>query len=149
MLILIPWFHPAYKAGGPIQSVAGLVKHLATDGLSFNIICSNKDMDGIVLNVPTNEWVKYSDTCTVWYSTDDNIVPVLKNEIAKQPGAILYIVGIYDWAYNVKPLLFVKGVKKIVSVRGMLHPGALTQKTFKKNAFLFFPFASSKKMPAK
>jgi len=89
------------------------------------------------MDVQVNEWVKYNDNTQVWYSADDNILPVLKNEIAKQQDAVLYIVGIYDWVYNIKPLLFLKGVKKIISVRGMLHPGALTQKAFKKKAFLF------------
>ena len=27
--ILIPWFQPAYKAGGPIQSIANMVKGLS------------------------------------------------------------------------------------------------------------------------
>ena len=94
-------------------------------------------MDGTVLGVPVNEWVNYSNNTQVWYSADNNILPVIKNEMAKQQDAVLYIVGIYDWVYNIKPLLFLKGVKKIISVRGMLHPGALTQKSFKKKAFLF------------
>ncbi len=137
IFIIIPWFHPAFKAGGPIQSIAGLVKHLASEELSFNIVCSNKDMDETVLDVPANVWVKYNDGTQVWYSADDNIVPVIKREMIKQQDAVLYIVGIYDWAYNIKPLLFLKGVKKIISVRGMFHPGALTQKPLKKKLFLF------------
>ena len=119
------------------MKLINIVLARASEGLSFNIICSNKDMDGTVLGVPVNEWVNYSNNTQVWYSADDNIVPVIKNEMAKQQDAVLYIVGIYDWVYNIKPLLFLKGVKKIISVRGMLHPGALTQKSFKKKAFLF------------
>ena len=90
-----------------------------------------------MLDVPVNEWVQHNEGTQVWYSADNNILPVIKNEIAKQPTAVLYIVGIYDWAYNINPLLFVKGVKKIISVRGMLHPGALSQKPLKKKLFLF------------
>lgn len=93
-------------------------------------------MDGSILPVPINEWVNYSDNCAVWYSDAADIMPVLKKETVKQQPAFLYIIGIYDWQYNIKPLLFIKGVKKIVSVRGMLHPGALTQKTLKKKIFL-------------
>ncbi len=117
--------------------MAGMVKHLAGEQIEFYIFCSNKDLDETVLDVPANVWVKYSDACDVWYSADDNILPVIKREMIKQQDAVLYIVGIYDWAYNIKPLLFLKGIKKIISVRGMFHPGALLQKPVKKNCFSF------------
>jgi len=140
--ILIPWFLPAYKAGGPIQSIANLVNQLAVGSLQleneayqFKIICSNKDLDGSLLTtVEYDRWVGYSANTEVWYSSKDNITEALKHEHRKD--AVLFIVGIYSWAYNLKPLLFYKGVKKIISVRGMLHPGALSQKSFKKKIYL-------------
>ena len=96
IFILIPWFHPAYKAGGPIQSVANMVNglreacgangeefrrseilpvaectvnrfaqqtdvcstqddktkkddSLRSDNFQFKIFCSNKDLDGGIL----------------------------------------------------------------------------------------------------
>ena len=177
--ILIPWFQPAYKAGGPIQSVANMVKQLAVGegqravgsgqeavgseqlpvgggqfavgngAFEFKIFCSNKDLDGsIVQGVAFDEWVPLKPVLAmtgsfatlrtkVWYSSANNILPVLKQEIKKEKPDYLFITGIYDWQYNLKPLLFCKGVKKIISVRGMLHPGALSQKGFKKKVYLW------------
>ena len=147
--ISIPWFLPAYKAGGPIQSIANLVNQLAvgsgqfaagslqlaSEPCQFKVLCSNKDLDGTVLvGVEYDSWVRYSSNTEVWYSSKENITEVLNNELKKD--AVLFIVGIYSWAYNLKPLLFCKGVKKIISVRGMLHPGALSQKSFKKKIYL-------------
>lgn len=151
--ILIPWFHPAYKAGGPIQSVANMVKHLAVGSgqeavsseqlavgngeMEFKIFCSNKDLDGsIIKGVAFDAWVPYNANTNIWYSSTNIILPVLKQQIKKEKPDYLFIVGIYDWQYNFKPLLFCKGVKKIISVRGMLHAGALSQKGFKKKIYL-------------
>lgn len=161
IFITIPWFQPAYKAGGPIQSVANMVKQLAVssgqsavssgqptgscgwavgnDAMEFKIFCSNKDLDGSLLQgVAFDEWVPYNAHTKVWYSSNNNILPVLQEEIQKEKSSYLFITGIYDWQFNAKPLLFCKGVKKIVSVRGMLHPGALSQKSFKKKIYLGF-----------
>jgi glycosyltransferase involved in cell wall biosynthesis len=161
---VIPWFHPAYKAGGPIQSIANLVEQMAvgsrheavsseqsaagtflqtqddTEGGEndeFNIFCSNKDLDGSFLqSVFFDEWVTYNSNTKVWYASNNNILPALQDEIKLEKPDHLFIVGLYDWQFNFKPLLFCKGVKKIVSVRGMLHPGALSQKSFKKKIYL-------------
>lgn len=136
IFVLIPWFSPAYKAGGPIQSVAGMIKHLASSDMMFYIFCSNKDLDAKNISVTADEWVSFSENCKVWYSSTDNILPVLKKEISKHQPKHIFINGLYSWQYNIKPILFVKGVNKIISVRGMLHPGALSQKTIKKRFFL-------------
>ena len=94
-------------------------------------------MDGsIIKDVAFDAWVPYNANTNIWYSSTNIILPVLKQEIKKEKPDYLFIVGIYDWQYNFKPLLFCKGIKKIISVRGMLHPGALSQKGFKKKIYL-------------
>jgi glycosyltransferase involved in cell wall biosynthesis len=103
----------------------------------FKIFCSNKDLDGSFLQgVAFDEWVPYNAHTKVWYSSSGIILPVLQQQIKKEKPDHLFITGIYDWQFNGKPLLFCRGVKKIVSVRGMLHPGALSQKGFKKKIYL-------------
>lgn len=136
IFVLIPWFNPAFKAGGPIRSVEGMIKHLSGNGKMFYVFCSNKDVDAKSIAVPADEWVSFSDNCKVWYSSNNNILPLLKKEIIEQQPRYLFINGLYNWQYNIKPILFVKGVNKIISVRGMLHPGALSQKAIKKRFFL-------------
>ena len=150
IFIIYDYFHPAYKAGGPIQSIANMVwamgncangqsteKNVKQPGYSFRIFCSNKDLDGsLITGVPFDVWVDYNACTKVWYSSNDNILLPLQAAIKNDKPDCLFINGIYSWAYNVKPLLICKGVKKIVSVRGMLHPGALSQKSFKKKIYL-------------
>ncbi|MCB0707900.1 MAG: glycosyltransferase [Chitinophagaceae bacterium] len=136
IFILIPWFSPAFKAGGPIRSVEGMIKQLSGNGKMFYVFCSNKDLDANNIAVPANEWVCFSDNCKVWYSSNNNILPLLKKEISLQQPNHIFINGLYNWQYNIKPILFIKGINKIISVRGMLHPGALSQKAIKKRFFL-------------
>jgi glycosyltransferase involved in cell wall biosynthesis len=137
IFILIPWFHPAYKAGGPIQSIANMVNQY-TANITYKIFCSNIDLDGTVLNVPINTWVKHNESTEVFYTSIKlSSLVFLKREIKNQGADILFINGIYSWYFNLLPLLFCKVPRKIISVRGMLHPGALSQKKAKKHLYLF------------
>ncbi len=138
IFILIPWFSPAFKAGGPIQSIANLVDTMgAAEEMEFYIFCGNKDLDGTVLHtVAHDQWVIYNENTKVWYSSQAAILPVLLREIKIHSPAVLYINGIFSWHYTLKPLLYTKNIQKIVAARGMLNPGALSQKSFKKKIYL-------------
>jgi glycosyltransferase involved in cell wall biosynthesis len=48
------------------------------------------------------------------------------------------MVGLFSWHFTLVPLLFTKVPNKILSVRGMLHPGALGQKSWKKQLYIRF-----------
>ncbi|MEO6539130.1 MAG: glycosyltransferase [Ferruginibacter sp.] len=136
VFITIPWFHPAYKAGGPIQSIANLVNNF-TEAVEYRIFCSNTDLDKMPMaNIETGKWVPYNSHTQVWYAGTHKRSEILLEEVKKIRPDILYIIGLYDWHFNMVPLLFCKTLKKIVSVRGMLHPGAMSQKAFKKKIYL-------------
>src|SRR5258705_6747772 len=114
-----------------------MVEQLGNELIQFKIFCGNKDLDGSVLtNVQFNKWVRYAGNTEVRYASKNNLIPVIQQEIKKDPPAYLFIMGIYSWRFNFKPMLYCNGVKKIISVRGMLHPEALAQKSFKKKIYL-------------
>lgn len=136
VFISVDWFLPAYKAGGPIQSIANMVEQYTTN-ISYKIFCSNNDLDGTVLAVPVNTWVRYNENTEVFYTAKNaRSLTLLINEIKKATPHILFINGIYSWFFNLAPLLLSKVPRKIISARGMLHPGALSQKKFKKKIYL-------------
>lgn len=62
-------------------------------------------------------------------------IRILQNEIKTINPDVLFINDIYSWHFSLIPLLFYKASIKIVSARGMLHPGALSQKYFKKKVY--------------
>lgn len=98
--------------------------------IPVTVVCSNRDVDGSQLDVQQDRWTSF-ENIPVYYSSKG--YKNFKAQLAAD--STLFINGIYSLQYNFFPLLFFKG-RKIVSVRGMLHPGALSQKTFKKKIYL-------------
>ena len=136
IFISIPWFLPAFRAGGPIQSIANLVKEFKED-VEYFIFCGDTDLNGGELeNITTDKWVHYNDYTRVWYSDPRKRSDNMVKEVEEIKPDILYIIGLFSWHFNIVPLLFCKTPKKILSVRGMLHPGALSQKKWKKKIYL-------------
>ncbi|MDQ2719761.1 MAG: glycosyltransferase [Bacteroidota bacterium] len=136
IFITIPWFVPAFRAGGPVQSVANLVKEFH-EGVEYFIICQDVDLNGAVLeNIVPDHWVQYNDHTKVLYSTPGKISDTIVKETEAQKPDILFIIGLFSWHFNIVPMMFCKVPEKILSTRGMLHPGALTQKKWKKKIYL-------------
>ena len=136
VFITIPWFLPAFRAGVPIQSVANLIENFTVD-IEYRIFCANEDLNGEPLTgIVKNVWTSYNNYTKVWYAENENLSDVLCKEVANIKPDVLYIIGLFSWHYNIVPMLFCKANKKIISLRGMLHPGALSQKKIKKRLFL-------------
>ena len=136
VFITIPWFLPAYRAGGPIQSIDHLVTNFS-ENVEYRIFCGATDLNGESLTgIAKNEWTVYNAYTKVWYAEKDNLSDTVCKEIVTMQPGVLYIVGLFSWHFNIVPLLFCQVARKIISVRGMLHPGALSQKKLKKRLFL-------------
>ena len=136
IFICIPWFHPAFRAGGPVQSISNMVHEMNRD-IDFYIFCANTDLNNTTLdNIEINKWIPYNEHTMVWYAGPENRSEAILKQATFIKPDILYIIGIFSWHFNIVPLIFSSVEKKIVSVRGMLHPGALSQKKWKKKIFL-------------
>jgi glycosyltransferase involved in cell wall biosynthesis len=136
IFITIPWFLPAFRAGGPIQSVANLVREFNED-VEFYIFCGDTDLNGVPLRAITaGKWISYNDHTKVWYASKEKLSDNLTRQVDLTKPDILYVIGIFSWHFNVVPIVFCKVPKTILSARGMLHPGALSQKRWKKKIFL-------------
>jgi glycosyltransferase involved in cell wall biosynthesis len=118
----------------------------------FFVFCSaydyaeNKIMDNIIID----KWVDWKSKAKIFYNSSQgtgisNFFTRIYNEINPD---VIFINGLYSFSYNIKPLiaahLFIRNhnqSKLILSPRGMLHPGALSQKRLKKKLFfLVFKF---------
>ncbi len=138
IFISIPWFTPAYKAGGPIQSILNLVNREIA-GVEYFVFTSNRDLDQSRLEgIEANNWYQFNDQTKVFYSKRVGRADVLMAQVKLVQPDILYSVGVFDWHFNIIALFFCRAPKKILSARGMLHTAALKQKAFKKNLFLSF-----------
>ncbi|NTS43795.1 glycosyltransferase [Flavisolibacter sp. BT320] len=127
--IFIPWFLPAYKAGGPIQTVANLVA-VPVEGLRYRVVTSNSDWDGSTLEVQTDRWIPFNRWTEVYYTS-----ATTGKDLFNRREEVFFLNGMYSWPFVLKPLLFGRARKMILSPRGMLLPGALAQKGLKKRLY--------------
>ncbi len=87
-------------------------------------------------SIETGKWTNYNDYTKVWYAAKGRTSQQLTRQVEVVQPDVLFIVGLYSWYFTMVPLLFCKAPLKILSARGMLHPGALSQKSSKKRMYL-------------
>jgi glycosyltransferase involved in cell wall biosynthesis len=137
IVILYDYFLPAFKAGGPIQSIANLIRNLDTQ-FEIYVISSNLDLGcDIPLDVETNTWQDFENgKANVIYLTKENItISHIKKIIKEISPDKIFVNGIYSIPFSIAPAYYFSNIA-IIHVRGMLHPGALDQKAIKKKIFL-------------
>lgn len=142
LLIAYDYFHPAWRAGGIIRSLVSLVDQMAGSA-RVHVVCRHGDLgvQGGLPGVPAGRWVPYGEgKALVYYAAErqaslDWWVQVMQ---ALQPDMV-YVNGMFSWAFNVLPLLAAKRYGKAevcLAPRGMLQEGALAQKAVKKRVFM-------------
>lgn len=137
ILLLYDYFTPAYKAGGPIQSLNNLVAYLKND-FRFSVVTGayDKGESRVLNNIKTNEWNAWDNDTEIFYWTPSIFKLGILLRLLRKPGYdVVYINGLYSPYFSILPLFFCKQ-KIILAPRGMLHAGALSQKTGKKKFFL-------------
>src|SRR5690242_21702993 len=103
IFITIPWFVPAFRAGGPVQSVANLVSEF-NEGVEYYIYCGDTDLNGAELeNIRTNEWVPYNEWTRVWNPQREKRTDTLFKFAKKINPKILFIIGIFRWTSTMFP----------------------------------------------
>lgn len=147
IFILIDNFYPAYKGGGPIQSITNLILSLENE-YNVYVITSAYDlrskiiMPGIKPNTWNNVLLPQSKkTIMVWYGEKVNPdYRAFKKLILEKKPDFVYMNGIFSYSLFLAPLLTIKNLhtkpKLIICPRGMLQKGALADKSFKKKIYL-------------
>ncbi len=142
ILILIDWYLPGYKAGGPIRSVANMIEHLSND-YKFWIITRNHDyLDKQPYeNIVSDKWIKVVDNQNIIYLSEKSVsIKTIKTLIKNTKFDTIYINGIYSFYFSILPLITankINDVKIVVASRGMLSPNSLKIKKLRKKLFLF------------
>ncbi len=143
LLIVYDYFYPAYKAGGPIQSLVNLSIALQ-DKFEIAVFTGAFDLHSgePMKHLITNEWssVKLPGQTTpikVWYagSHQPNLQTCKDLKKDFKPDAI-YLNGIFSLRFLVFPLIAFKDTSIVICPRGMLQSGALAGKSFKKKIYL-------------
>jgi glycosyltransferase involved in cell wall biosynthesis len=147
ILILNENFYPAFKGGGPIQSITNLIISLENE-YNFCVVTSAYDLHSkdILPGIKPNTWEKVllpqsKKTLMVWYGEKGKPgYSTFKKLIQEQKTDIVYMNGIFSYNLFLIPLLAIKSLtakpKIIICPRGMLQEGALESKSFKKKTYL-------------
>lgn len=143
LLIMYDYFYPAYKAGGPIQSLTNLVYSLQDD-LDIFVLTGAYDLNSDQLPdvVKINGWcdVKLPGSTArvkVWYAGRGGPgAGTIKRIIEDVKPCAVYLNGMFSYKFVLIPLLTIKNARIILCPRGMLQMGALAGKSFKKRLFL-------------
>lgn len=142
ILIFVEWYLPGYKAGGPIRSVANIVNSLKED-FNFYIVTSDRDINEAdpYEGIASNRWME-KDGYYVAYLDNNNVRQFVKVALKSMQFAAIYFNGIFSKEFTLMPMRLIRNLevksKVIVAPRGMLGPGALRIKPFKKKVFLSF-----------
>ena len=106
VLICIDWFLPAYKAGGPIQSISNMVNHLKNH-IEFWIFTSNYDIDK-KLDINKNDlnrWIK-KDGFYIRYSDKTSFKFYEFRQLMKSNNFdIIYMNSLFSINFTLIPLL--------------------------------------------
>jgi glycosyltransferase involved in cell wall biosynthesis len=138
VLIVYSHFSPAFKGGGPVQSLVNLVDAL-NSSFKFFVFCSAYDMgETSTLNgITPDTWNNHGNNVQVFYASH-SVLSQLKKCIDTVSPDIIYSNGIFLPVYNAWTMWYArrKNIRIIVAPRGMLQSGALALKSFKKNIYL-------------
>jgi glycosyltransferase involved in cell wall biosynthesis len=140
VLVLIDWYKPFYKAGGPVRSLVNLVDHLH-DEVDFYIVTGDRDYtaSSAPADLPKDQWTTQDKGERVWYASPEGCsVRIWKGMLTELPWDVIYINGMWSPWRTLLPLWLLRGSKqrRIVAVRGMLATGVMQQKNTLKRAIL-------------
>ncbi len=145
LLIVYDNFYPAYKAGGPIQSLNNLVLsmqkkiEIAVFTSGYDLITS-QPVDEIKTDVWSQIYLPESDAVVnVWYAGINKTGrQAFTRCLEEVEPYVVYLNGIFSFRYVIIPLFCIKRkkIKLVVCPRGMLQTGALAGKSLKKKIYL-------------
>ena len=144
ILIIVDWFAPGYKAGGPIQSCVNLSFALK-DFYDVYVFTSDTDHGETApyKDIPPDQWITNIDPAIKIYYAKRNGLSLkqIKNEIESVNADFVYLNHLFSPYFVVYPLWlkYAGSIKNklIVCPRGALYDSALSVKPYKKKPFLF------------
>lgn len=141
VLIMVDWFYPGFKAGGPIQSCGNLVQALSDD-CDFYIITSDRDFGDSqpYSNIILNSWQIMPNGSQIYYSSRRELRSKFYRLIKEVNPEVIYFNSLFSFTFTQIPLYIVLwskfSSKLVLAPRGELQAGSLRLKRSKKIIFL-------------
>ncbi|MEY4293066.1 MAG: hypothetical protein RIQ61_1464 [Bacteroidota bacterium] len=139
VLIFIDWYLPAFKAGGPIQSVANLVAHLGSD-LNISIVTSDRDLgdSAAMPGLELNQWIEKDKHRIIYLVPEQQTAMIFRAIFKEKSYDYVYLNSLFSVKFTLLPIWEAChfNCQIILAPRGMLGLGALNIKKAKKKLFL-------------
>lgn len=142
ILILAQYFHPAYKAGGPVRSIYNLVAQLS-DKYDFKIISSDRDLGDKTAfrGIEVNRWVHHDEYSSYYRTPAYTGLWKTRKLIRSLDYDIIYLNSFFSFKYSILILVLLqtrllKAKKIVLAPRGELSQNAVKLKSAKKKIFL-------------
>ena len=137
--IFIDWYLPAYKAGGPIQSISNLVNRLKND-FEISVITSDSDLDEplTLRKSDLNIWIEKEGYKVIYLDLQHQNKQFYQKLFTENDFDVVYFNSLFSIKFTLLPLWLLKNnpIRKVFATRGMLGEGALAIKPLKKRIFL-------------
>jgi glycosyltransferase involved in cell wall biosynthesis len=142
ILVLLAHYLPGERAGGPVQSVAGLVEALRGD-FDFRILTLDRDMgEGVPYgNVSPDVWTRHGATAVRYLSPRGAAAKELRRLLRASDYDLLYLNSIFARRFSMLPVFLrrlglIPRVPLLVAPRGQLSEGALALHSVRKRSYL-------------
>ncbi len=141
ILVFVDYFLPGYKAGGPIKSVATIIKAL-NPYFNFTVVTQNHDLNdkNTYTEVANNEWIERYGCKIIYLNKKNTNADVFKGIIQDTDFDVVYFNSLFAPMHTLAPLRLVRKYKKdaqiVLAPRGMLGENSLKIKPLKKKIFL-------------
>jgi glycosyltransferase involved in cell wall biosynthesis len=143
VLILLRYYLPGNKSGGPVRSVANIIENLG-DEIDFYIITSDRDYHDKTSypEINVNKWNDVGKAKVFYTSINKYKIGFIFKIINEVDFDALYLNSFYDFTFSIKPIIAHRlGLisKKIIIVapRGEFSDGAYAIKKLKKYIYLW------------
>ncbi|MCB0429362.1 MAG: glycosyltransferase [Flavobacteriales bacterium] len=141
ILVFSEWYLPGFKAGGPIRSVAEMVRALG-DEFDFYVCTTNRDLGSAnpYPEVPSDTWVQVGSAKVLYLEPSAITRKKIRSLLTAQPWDFVCLNSMFAMKFAIMPLIlhgiFNTPGQLVLAPRGMLGAGALAIKSFKKKVFL-------------
>lgn len=142
VLVLADWYLPAFRAGGPVRSLARMVAELG-DEVRFRVLTGDRDLGQAVpfTGIDVDRWITVGKAACRYLRPEARTVRHLRVLLCRTRYDVLYLNSIFSLDFGMKPMALrsmgaIPSSVVVIAPRGELHPGALVHKSWRKRSFL-------------
>lgn len=142
VLILVDYYLPGYKSGGPVRTIANMVDQLG-DEFAFRIVTRDRDLGDAepYQDIKIDAWNSVGKAQVLYCSPWSLSLAQLRRLIWGTPHDILYLNSFFSPVFTIRPLMLrrlglLPDRPVLLAPRGEFSPGALQLKRTKKMTFI-------------